>query len=86
MRKPKRKYTRKTVTETPPDAPKLATEPLKPQSSGKTPSVVTEADVALLPPSLRMQLEAVTRLRERHQIPDNLKERIEQMVRRFRGY
>ena len=79
MKRVKRKYTRKT----PPDAPKLAAEPIKAQSSKKIPLEVTEADI--LPPSLRIQLEVITRLRARHKIPDNLRERTEQMVRRFKG-
>jgi len=49
-------------------------------------SVVTDADIALLPPSLRLQLEGLTRLRRIYGMPDNLKERTEAMVRRFRGY
>jgi len=80
--KVKRKYARKVTPETPPDAPESSTEPIKAISSGKIP--VTEVD--MLPPSLKMQLDAMTKLRARHHIPDNLKERTEAMVRRFRGY
>jgi hypothetical protein len=47
---------------------------------------ITAADIALLPPSLKYQLEAVTRSRKILHLPDNLKERTENAVRGFRGY
>ena len=46
-------------------------------------SVVTEADIAMLPPSLKHMLQAETRRRKILRLPDNLKERTEQMVKRF---
>ena len=53
---------------------------------------VTEADIAMLPPSLKLQLEGETKRRafanrfRKGLFPDNLKERTEAMVRRFRGW
>lgn len=47
---------------------------------------ITTADISLLPPSLKYQLDAETRSRKIFGLPDNLKERTENMVRRFRGY
>ncbi len=46
---------------------------------------VVQADIDLLPPSLKAQLKAGTEIRKRHNLPDNLKERIEAMVKRFQG-
>ena len=87
-RRVKRKYTRR-VLET---APESTPEPIKAESKVIVPSVVTQADIDMLPASLVYQLQAGTKQRalanriSGGQYPDNLKERTEQMVRRFRGY
>jgi hypothetical protein len=47
---------------------------------------VTPAEIENLPLSLKAQLNAETRRRQVLKIPDNLKERQEAMVRRFRGF
>lgn len=47
---------------------------------------ITQADIELLPPSMKYRLEMETRNRKIFGLPDNLKERTESMVRRFRGY
>lgn len=50
------------------------------------PVPVTQEEINGLPPSLKAQLAAVTRMRKVFKLADNLKEREEQMVRYFRGY
>lgn len=49
-------------------------------------TAITDADIELLPPSLKFQLEAQTRVRKILKLPDNLRERTEMMVQMFRGY
>ncbi len=46
---------------------------------------ITASDIELLPPSLRYQIEAVSRARRALRMPDNLRERQEAAVRRFKG-
>ena len=106
-RKVKRRYTRsassgqaRRIVET---ATESATEPIKAGSRGiipllyhkvnvVEPSVVTQADIDLLPPSLVYELQAGTKWRALAnrilpgKFPDNLRERTEAVVRRFRGY
>lgn len=52
----------------------------------KEPVPVTQKEIDGLPPSLKAQLAAITRMRKVFKLPDNLKEREIQMVRYFRGY
>lgn len=59
----------------------MVTKPVKVMSNK-----ITQADIELLPLSLKYQLEAETRSRKIFGLPDNLKERTEMAVRRFRGY
>jgi len=47
---------------------------------------VTQADIDLLPPSFKYNIDYVTHQRKVLKLPDNIKERTEQAVRRFRGY
>ena len=77
MKRGKRKYTHKV----PAIAPESTTEPIK-EIGG---SEITQAALDILPLSLRVQLEAVTKARARAHLLDNLKERTEAMVRRFKG-
>ncbi|MDD5510895.1 MAG: hypothetical protein PHI12_08795 [Dehalococcoidales bacterium] len=70
-----------TVADTKADVTPSA--PPKPQ--GVT-SPVTQADYDALPPSLKFQVEAGTRLRQTLHAPLEIKERQEMAVRRFRGY
>jgi hypothetical protein len=67
---------------------KSAIETVKPELSLKSEAVkpITDKDIAMLPPSLKFQLEAQTRARKMLKLPDNLRERTEAMVRMFRGY
>ena len=98
MRKPKRKYTRKVSIIAPfrenlQGEPKSTTEALKETGGSKPllvvnsiePDEVKQSDIDILPPSLKYQLEAMTRTRKMFNLPDNLKERAEAMVRNFRG-
>lgn len=84
MMKKKRKYTRKIDVES-------KSTPAEEESNSRPPSEVIQADISMLPPSLKSQLEAGTKQRalanriSKGQYPDNLKERTEQMVRRFQG-
>ena len=75
MKKVKRKYTRRVS----PEGTESNSSPIKA-------SEVTQADIELLPPSLRLMLEQGTRFRKAHHLRDNLKEMTEMMVRRFRGH
>ena len=77
MKKVKRRSTKKVVQ----DAPQSDLGAIKVKSNGILP--IEQADI--LPLSLRMQLEAGTRARVRAHLPDNLKERTEAMIRRFKG-
>ncbi len=47
---------------------------------------VTDADIEALPMSLKAQLQAETNARRVFKMHDNLREREENMVRRFRGW
>ena len=81
VKKVKRKYVRRVVLEAPQSTP----VPIKEEINSR-PSGVTQADIDMLPPSLVYQLQAMTLSRKMFNLPDNLKERTEAMVRRFRGY
>lgn len=77
MRRKRAGLTPKGINETVKPALNHRSEPVK---------LITDADIAMLPPSLKFQLEAVTRSRKVLKMPDNLRERTENAVRRFRGY
>ena len=54
-------------------------------SRENVPTEVMQTDIDMLPASLKAVLDAGTRARARVHLPDNLKERTEAMVRRFKG-
>jgi len=64
---------------------KLTDAPIKRVTQNVT-SVVTQADIDNLPQSLKFQINSTTRSRQIFRMPDNLRERQEVAVRRFRGY
>jgi len=78
MKKAKRKYTRKVV----PNAPELKSSPIKEESNS---NVLSEFKFKDLPLSLRMEVEAVIKWRNRVGLPDDSKERIERAIKMFRG-
>lgn len=49
-------------------------------------SPVTPVEIESLPLSLKMQIRNITNARKVLHLPDNLEERQEAMVRRFRGF
>ena len=67
---------------------KEVVETVKPVLSPRNEAVkpVTDEDIAMLPPSLKFQLDRETQTRRIFKMPDNLRERSEVAVRRFRGY
>mgnify|MGYP001566742785 FL=1 len=92
MRKVKRKYTRKEVGQSPPDAVGIVIQPpisdseisqnsgIGGQSGSKIPFGFQD-----LPLSVRMQVETALEMRKRLRLPDDSKERKERAVIYFRG-
>jgi hypothetical protein len=72
-------------------APGRPTGPVKASRGIKTPPVpvnspVTARDIAKLPLNIRAQIDNGTEIRKRHGLWDNEQERMEEAVRRWRGY
>lgn len=78
-KKVKRNYTRKVVTEVSPEASTRATVASEPLGGENVP------DVSILPPSLRMVLDAETKVRCHYKLPDNYEERALALIERFKG-
>ena len=81
-RKEKRKYVRKVAVV----IPETITPLVEVATDIHALSSVSEQDILLLPPSLVYQLRMGTEMRRIHKMADNIRERTEQAVRRYRGY